>query len=45
LEKNLELIQYFKDRKVWLLQADETPPKLTEYSSFESSVGMKPVAQ
>ena len=30
-EKNLELIQYFKDRTVWLLQADEMPPKLTEY--------------
>ena len=30
-EKNLELIRYFRDRKVWLLQADETPPKLTEY--------------
>jgi hypothetical protein len=43
-EQNLELIRYFKDRKAWLLQADENPPKLTEYSS-PSSVGMKPVAQ
>lgn len=30
-QKNLELIQYFNDRKVWLLQADETPPKLAGY--------------
>jgi len=30
-KKNLELIQYFKDRKVWLLRADERPAKLAEY--------------
>jgi len=30
-DENLGLIRYFKGRKVWLLQADETPPKLTKY--------------
>ena len=44
-EKNSELIQHFRDRKVWLLQADETPPKLTPYSLPQSSVGMKPIAE
>jgi hypothetical protein len=30
-EQNLELIRYFKDRKVWLLRVDEIRPKLTAY--------------
>ncbi len=28
---NQELLQYFRDRKAWRLQADETPPKLAPY--------------
>lgn len=28
---NRELIRYFKDRCVWLLEADERPPKLSAY--------------
>jgi hypothetical protein len=28
---NQELIQYFKNRSVWLLEPDESPPKLAPY--------------
>jgi len=31
-EKNEELLRYFKDRRVWLLEADEIPAKLAAYS-------------
>ena len=31
-EKNEELIQYFKVRNVWLLEADEKPPSLVQYA-------------
>ena len=31
-EGNSQLIKYFKDRKVWLLEPDEVPPKLSRYS-------------
>ncbi len=30
-EENEELIRYFRDRQVWLLEADEKPPKLSLY--------------
>jgi hypothetical protein len=30
-EKNQELIDYYKDRRVWLLEADDKPPKLSPY--------------
>ena len=29
--QNEELIKYFKNRRVWLLEPDETPPKLSPY--------------
>jgi hypothetical protein len=29
--ENEELIKYFKDRRVWLLEPDETPPRLSQY--------------
>ena len=32
-EKNQELIDYFKDRKVWLVEPDKTPIRLQEYSA------------
>jgi len=31
-ERNAELINYFKDRHVWLLRPDKVPPRLSEYS-------------
>jgi len=30
-EKNQELLEYFRDRRVWRLFADESPPRLEEY--------------
>jgi len=30
--ENRELFQYYRDRRVWLLEADETPPRLSQYS-------------
>jgi hypothetical protein len=30
--KNAELISYFKNRQVWLIQPDSLPPKLSKYS-------------
>ena len=30
-EKNQELIDYFKERRVWGLFADEVPPRLVPY--------------
>jgi hypothetical protein len=31
---NQRLIDYFRNRRVWLLDADETPPKLAPYAAF-----------
>jgi hypothetical protein len=43
--QNLELIRYFKDRKVWLLEPDLTPPKLSAYSIIHSSTTHDPTAK
>jgi len=32
-EKNKELLEYFKDREVWLVEPDENPPKLSPCST------------
>jgi hypothetical protein len=29
--ENHDLLQYFHDRHAWLVEADETPPKLSPY--------------
>lgn len=39
--KNQELIDYYKDRKAWLLQADDVTPKLASYTAGESQSAMK----
>ena len=30
-QSNRELLQYFKNRRVWLVEPDESPPKLSPY--------------
>jgi len=30
-EKNEELLKYFRDRRTWLLHADDSPARLTPY--------------
>jgi hypothetical protein len=32
---NEELIRYYKDRRIWLLEADDTPPSLSPYPPAE----------
>jgi len=31
--RNKELIDYFRDRRVWLVEADEVPPRVLPYSA------------
>jgi len=39
--QDAELIRYFKDRQVWLLEADDTPPRLTKYSATSPQVAQQ----
>jgi hypothetical protein len=32
VESNLKLLRYFRDRKVWLVEPDFDPPKISRYS-------------
>jgi hypothetical protein len=36
--ENRELLDYYKHRRAWLLEADENPPRLTMYASQESAI-------
>ena len=38
-EEDRKLIAYYKDRKVWLIEPDEKPPKLIPYASVENGGG------
>jgi hypothetical protein len=50
-QSNQELLQYFKNRRVWLVEPDESPPRLSPYpltihqETMKSEVGMGGVAQ
>jgi hypothetical protein len=36
---NLELVRYYRDRKVWLVEPDATPARITLYTMAESAAG------
>jgi len=40
--ENGELIEYFRDRRVWLLEPDENPPRLSAYQTGGSSGAAEP---
>ncbi len=37
-EQNEELLRYYSDRSVWLLDADARPPQLTPYAEQDRSM-------
>jgi hypothetical protein len=39
-DKNAELIRYFKDRKVWVVEPDVLPPKLSPYVAGQDEIKM-----
>jgi hypothetical protein len=39
---NKELIDYFKDRRAWLVEADETPPRLSAYPALTDTASSQP---
>jgi len=40
--QNKELIDYFHDRRAWLVEADETPPRLSPYAASADQVSSRP---
>jgi hypothetical protein len=41
--RNKELIDYFHDRRVWLVEADETPPRMSPYAAPADRVSSPPI--
>jgi hypothetical protein len=41
-QNNQELLQYFKNRDVWLVEPDESPPKVSPYPVSEASPKSQP---
>ena len=39
---NKELLQYFSDRKVWLVEPDQSPPRLLPYTTETKALAMHP---
>jgi hypothetical protein len=31
-EQDRELVEYYRNRKVWLVEPDQTPPRVTPYA-------------
>jgi hypothetical protein len=42
--ENEELIRYYKDRSVWLVEPDETPPRLSPYSHHQTTAADRSTA-
>jgi hypothetical protein len=41
--ENEGLLKYFSNRRAWLLEADDVPPRLSEYSASGAQVSAKAV--
>jgi hypothetical protein len=43
--KNEELLRYYSDRRVWLLEADDLPPRLLPYADRPATAGVRDVTE
>lgn len=41
VDYNAELLQYFKERQVWIIEPDIVPPKLSSYMSSQPAVNAR----